>query len=359
MTQDGTPHSWATSLTFRSPTASWTRCARALIFDFIIRRRPRRVKDCLRNTFPDGLTRCKACLIIPGVMAENTNPRPTRRTRDVTSQEAEARRPGRPRLYPWLSDTCSVDGCESPAKTRGWCKSHYYRWLDKGSPTPYEPVKSLPGEEWRVLPGYDDRYSVSSLGRIRRDRPAPSKLLKPRWNAVRRYAALHMPGGDRYLHVLVAEAFLGPCPKGREVNHRDGNRLNNAVTNLEYITRRQNVRHALRIGLTRTRLGQQHLPLEIGPRRLTAVSGGLSTLAHSLSSAPGPCDPTRHQPELSKDAQVAARGGDAALALADRQGEQRGKEAARRSLLSPREVCEKAGHRSGARPSQHKGSKRG
>ena len=67
----------------------------------------------------------------------------------------------------------------------------------------------------------------------------------------------------RYLHVLVAEAFLGPCPKGKEANHRDGDRKNNAASNLEFVTHSQNVRHALRLGLRRRKYGQQHLALAV------------------------------------------------------------------------------------------------
>ena len=124
-------------------------------------------------------------------------------------------------------------------------------------------MEPLAGEEWRPVAGYDGLYSVSNLGRIRRERPVPARLLIPRWNSRRRYAALHLPGGDRYLHVLVAEAFLGPCPKGKEANHRDGDRKNNAASNLEYMTHSQNIRHALRLGLRRRKYGQQHLALAV------------------------------------------------------------------------------------------------
>lgn len=47
------------------------------------------------------------------------------------------------------------------------------------------------------------------------------------------------------LHGLVAAAFIGPRPEGLHINHKDGNRHNNAAANLEYVTRRQNEDHAV------------------------------------------------------------------------------------------------------------------
>ncbi len=51
------------------------------------------------------------------------------------------------------------------------------------------------------------------------------------------------------VHRLVAMAFLGPIPDTLDVNHIDGDKKNNAVANLEYMTRQQNLAHAVRIGL--------------------------------------------------------------------------------------------------------------
>lgn len=47
------------------------------------------------------------------------------------------------------------------------------------------------------------------------------------------------------VHRAVLETFIGP-PEGREINHKDGNKLNNNLSNLEYCTRQENVSHAIR-----------------------------------------------------------------------------------------------------------------
>ncbi len=116
-------------------------------------------------------------------------------------------------------------------------------------------------EEWRAIAGYEGFYEVSSLGRIRRMagwpigggryHSVPKTCSKP---AVKRtgYAevALCVAPLRRYhlVHRLVAAAFIGPCPDGYEVNHKDTNRANNVATNLEYLTKKGNAQHSILMG---------------------------------------------------------------------------------------------------------------
>jgi len=51
------------------------------------------------------------------------------------------------------------------------------------------------------------------------------------------------------IHKMVMLAFFGERPKGMEVNHKDGNKLNNSVLNLEYITHAANCQHSFDLGL--------------------------------------------------------------------------------------------------------------
>ena len=66
-----------------------------------------------------------------------------------------------------------------------------------------------------------------------------------------------------YVNRLVAAAFIGPCPEGQEVNHRDGNKSNNSQRNLEYVTPQGNKDHAQTINCVAR--GERH-----GRAKLTA-----------------------------------------------------------------------------------------
>ncbi len=63
------------------------------------------------------------------------------------------------------------------------------------------------------------------------------------------YLALSSNWMDKYVHRIVAKAFL-PNPKGKKtVNHKDGNKLNNHVDNLEWASYSENMQHAIKTGL--------------------------------------------------------------------------------------------------------------
>ena len=110
-------------------------------------------------------------------------------------------------------------------------------------------------ETWKPVRGYESLYEVSSQGEVRRVKGGqgarPGRLLQPLSDG--RYLKVHLSKNNRikqvYVHYLVAEAFLGARPDGMQINHRDGNKLNNTDTNLEYVTPLENTRHAIAKGL--------------------------------------------------------------------------------------------------------------
>lgn len=110
-------------------------------------------------------------------------------------------------------------------------------------------------EEWRPLPGYEGFYSASTLGRIRRECTGPGtfpgRIRETGRPSSSGYVLIHLSRNAQrrvvLLHRVIAETFFGPCPDGMEVNHIDGDKLNNAVGNLEYVTRKANHAHAINV----------------------------------------------------------------------------------------------------------------
>jgi hypothetical protein len=113
-------------------------------------------------------------------------------------------------------------------------------------------------EEWRPVVGYEEWYEVSSEGRIRRIKPARGTrvgwILRPHL-ANRGYRQITILSDRKRrelcVHSIVAAAFLGPRPLGHDVNHIDGDKMNNRAGNLEYVTRKENLAHASKLGLLR------------------------------------------------------------------------------------------------------------
>ena len=78
-----------------------------------------------------------------------------------------------------------------------------------------------------------------------------------RWGYIRTHVKVD---GKHYalFHQVVALAYHGPCPRGKEVNHRDGNKQNNDPENLEYRTHRKNIAHAKMFGLVARNYGAKN-----------------------------------------------------------------------------------------------------
>jgi hypothetical protein len=105
-------------------------------------------------------------------------------------------------------------------------------------------------ELWRNIDGYKGMYQVSSLGRIRSYQSNLPKILKQRENK-RGYLYVNLSKDSRYRsftsHRLVANAFLGKS--NLTVNHKNGNKLNNTIENLEWVSIEDNRNHAKLNGL--------------------------------------------------------------------------------------------------------------
>lgn len=97
--------------------------------------------------------------------------------------------------------------------------------------------------EWRTIKGFPN-YSVSDHGDIRNN--TTSKILKG-GSAGRGYRKVVLCQNGihttRYIHRIVADAFLPVSLDKPEINHIDGNKRNNSVENLERVTRKENMIH--------------------------------------------------------------------------------------------------------------------
>ena len=111
--------------------------------------------------------------------------------------------------------------------------------------------KNLESESWSKIPFFRG-YEVSRCGRVRSLRRSKPKILRLA-TTTSGYLRVSMRRGkqsrNRMVHRLVAQAFLTPCEGKTHVNHKDGNKQNNNVDNLEWVTNSDNVKHAWRIGL--------------------------------------------------------------------------------------------------------------
>lgn len=118
-------------------------------------------------------------------------------------------------------------------------------------------------EEWKDVVGYEGYYRVSSLGRILSlARVIISKSGIPRKIPSRIIAHGNRPNGYLFYslskngyshplsaHVLVASHFIEGRRPGYQVNHKDGNKRNNRIENLEWVTPQENVDHSISTGL--------------------------------------------------------------------------------------------------------------
>lgn len=112
-----------------------------------------------------------------------------------------------------------------------------------------EAVGHIKGEIWR--PTVKEGYFVSNKGRVKNK---DDKIVRSHVND-RGYCITRLGRGKVYrVHRLVAFAFLSQHedPSFNEVNHKDGNKLNNSAYNLEWSDRSSNISHAYELGLRET-----------------------------------------------------------------------------------------------------------
>ncbi len=109
-------------------------------------------------------------------------------------------------------------------------------------------------EEWKTI-AEASNYEVSNFGNIRNI--TTKKILKGRISKSGYYQVsikidVNQKFCNRYIHRLVAIYWIDNPNNKREVNHKDGNKLNNNINNLEWITPSENQKRRHKIGITKT-----------------------------------------------------------------------------------------------------------
>lgn len=108
-------------------------------------------------------------------------------------------------------------------------------------------------EVFKPVLGYEGRYEISNYGRVKSIFPKSIRILKYSNSNIGGYYPYHLSKDSKIkvtsAHRLVAEAFI-PNPENKpQVNHKDGDKSNNHVSNLEWVTAKENIQHAHKTGL--------------------------------------------------------------------------------------------------------------
>lgn len=148
-----------------------------------------------------------------------------------------------------VSNGCSTMHCltKKPFEVSDFSFEHLVgvkRKEDVGYEVEYSDT-DYKNEEWRTIDGHT-KYQVSNLGRIRDQ--TKGAMRKPTVNSSN-YKKTVMDGKNLYIHRLVAIAFIDNPDNLPEVNHKDGNKWNNKVDNLEWVSKSDNAKHAVSMGL--------------------------------------------------------------------------------------------------------------
>ncbi len=129
------------------------------------------------------------------------------------------------------------------------CMRCFHRWVQRKEIVLICPKcktkywKTLKKEVWKDV---DKNYKISNFGRVYSVRN--DLILKGRSYSCE-YLHVRLYDKEVMIHILVLEAFVCKCPKGYEGNHDDGIKHNNKLSNLEWMTKSDNQKHALRTGL--------------------------------------------------------------------------------------------------------------
>lgn len=123
-------------------------------------------------------------------------------------------------------------------------------------------------KEWKEIKGYEGKYIISNYGEVislpwykqnnSKLQYVEPKEIKRYVNPKNGYVYVQLWNNAKYknirLHKLVAQAFIKNSNNLPQINHKDGNKKNNRVDNLEWCTAKDNILHSYKIGLRKRRV---------------------------------------------------------------------------------------------------------
>lgn len=151
-------------------------------------------------------------------------------------------------------------------------------------------------ETWRSVKGYEGKYEVSDLGRVRSvdrvenfrnsKRRRKGRIMKSRFFG--KYESVHLSDYDKskttFIHRLVAEAFIGDVT-GKVVDHIDFDPSNNKASNLQILTQRENIHRS--VNADRHNYGEKHGMSKLSSDAVkilrSAKRGEISNICKSLN----------------------------------------------------------------------------
>lgn len=152
-------------------------------------------------------------------------------------------------------------------------------------------------KQWKNIPGYEGIYQASNLGDVRsipferadktgRISHYAGKILKQHKNSRNGYMYVHLLGKAHSVHRLVLSAFTGNRA-GMDVNHLNGNKEDNRIENLEWCSRSENIRHAIKNGLNdlSPMMKAARKRNETAKKPVTAIIDGNEVYFESVNSA--------------------------------------------------------------------------
>ena len=140
-------------------------------------------------------------------------------------------------------------------------------------------------EIWKDIKGYEGLYQISNIGRVKsldrivKSRYDSTSLFKERLLTPQRdtrgykHVSLRKEGKSKHkrVHRLIALAFI-PNPENKpEVNHIDGNKMNNGIDNLEWSTHSENIQHAYQTGLNKGPQGAKNSHAKLTEKQVYAI----------------------------------------------------------------------------------------